>query len=84
MNSKLPISVQICTLNEEKNTLELFKEIKMPDYFKNMRGSTSGIQIENEIWFITHENKNSNYYHNFKTFSDSSEFHYNCSKASVF
>jgi hypothetical protein len=28
--------------------------IKMPDIFKSVRGSTNGVVIGNEVWFITH------------------------------
>jgi tetratricopeptide (TPR) repeat protein len=44
--------------NNESTTPELFfekeKEIKMPPFFQQVRGSTNGCTIGNEIWFICH------------------------------
>lgn len=31
-----------------------FSEYKSPDCFRQLRGSTSGVQVGNEIWFICH------------------------------
>lgn len=36
------------------NTFEKTREINTPASFKHLRGSTNGIQIGNEIWFICH------------------------------
>ena len=42
----------------------------MPIFFKNMRGSTCGVEYNNEIWFITHFNieQYGKYYHCFIVF----------------
>jgi tetratricopeptide (TPR) repeat protein len=40
------------TQNENKFTTT--KELKTPGFFKNIRGSTNGVNIGNEIWFICH------------------------------
>lgn len=58
--------LQICSVI--KNNLILTRQIIMPDFFKNARGSTCGIYLNNEIWFICHSNENGNYYHFFSVF----------------
>ena len=39
-------------------TSELYLQIQdtktMPEYFKDVRGSTNGVEYNNEIWFICH------------------------------
>ena len=40
------------TLKENKFTT--IKELKTPGFFKNIRGSTNGVNIGDEIWFICH------------------------------
>jgi hypothetical protein len=49
------------------NKLEIYKKIDMPIAFKNIRGSTNGVIINNEIWFLVHE-KIKDYYHKFVVF----------------
>ncbi len=55
----------ITKLNDNK--LEMYKEINMPDEFKKVRGSTNGVIIGNEIWFLVHE-KRKHYFHRFVVF----------------
>lgn len=62
--------LQICRITIS-NKLILEKELRMPPYFREMRGSTCGIKYNDEIWFITHfQNTNfkGKYYHNFVVF----------------
>jgi hypothetical protein len=71
-NNKLQIiykwfPLQICEI-DTKNNLNLVKEIIMPPFFKNTRGSTCGVHYKNEIWFIVHLNANYNYTHFFVVF----------------
>lgn len=47
--------LQICKVNEIDNTISLVKkDDKVPQYFSRFRGSSSGFEYKNEIWFITH------------------------------
>jgi len=39
---------------EESTNLKITYEIKTPTFFNYLRGSTNGIKIGNEIWFICH------------------------------
>ena len=61
--------IYICKINYNNKTLNLIKQIKSPEYFKNFRGSTNGVEWENKIWFIVHTQNNFNnikyYTHNF-------------------
>lgn len=71
LNEKLKIiykwfPLQICSTY--KNNLILTRQLKMPFFFENARGSTCGIHFNNEIWFICHFNENGNYYHFFSVF----------------
>lgn len=62
--------LQICRITDS-NKLILEKELHMPPYFREMRGSTCGIKYNDEIWFITHFhniNFKGRYYHNFVVF----------------
>jgi tetratricopeptide (TPR) repeat protein len=49
-----------------KNEFKLTNEINTPNFFGYMRGSTNGVIVGNEIWFLTHlvsyEDRR-NYYH---------------------
>ena len=38
----------------ENNEMKHIKEIKMPNSFKNIRGSTNGVSVGDEVWFICH------------------------------
>jgi tetratricopeptide (TPR) repeat protein len=40
--------------DESKSIFHKTHEIKTPHFFKHVRGSTNGILIDNEIWFICH------------------------------
>lgn len=54
--------------NVEGSTFEKKREIQTPASFKNLRGSTNGIRIGDEIWFICHSVSYENrryYYHMF-------------------
>jgi hypothetical protein len=44
----------ICKINYNTKKLDLIKIKNMPDYFKSVRGSTSGLEYNNNIWFIVH------------------------------
>ena len=44
--------LQICKI--QNNQLILTREVKMPSFFSNARGSTCGVKYDNEIWFICH------------------------------
>lgn len=38
----------------EHQNVSLFKTIPTPYYFRDVRGSTNGIEVDGEIWFLTH------------------------------
>ena len=38
----------------ENNELKHIEEIKMPNSFKYIRGSTNGVSVGNEVWFLCH------------------------------
>jgi tetratricopeptide (TPR) repeat protein len=40
--------------NENSKTFKECAKVNTPSFFKHMRGSTNGIKIGNEIWFICH------------------------------
>jgi tetratricopeptide (TPR) repeat protein len=44
--------LQICSLND--NHIDLLVERNMPGVFKYARGSSSGFNYNNEIWFVVH------------------------------
>lgn len=60
--------------NNEMNILEI--KYNIPNYFKEVRGSTSGIVRDNEIWFVVHKSqsvdfqvkRNSTTYYNYQHF----------------
>ena len=63
--------IKICKIIN--NTLKLIEEKKnIPSFFINARGSTNGINYNNEIWFILHKAqnyiKNNDYYFNYQHF----------------
>jgi len=58
--------LQICSM--DNNKLILLKNIDMPIYFKNIRGSTCGLKYNNQNWFIVHLNEEGYYYHLFVVF----------------
>jgi hypothetical protein len=58
--------LQVCDIYN--NFLHLVKEISMPIFFKDARGSSCGFNYRNEIWFIVHFNDNGNYYHSIVIF----------------
>jgi hypothetical protein len=60
--------LQICEIDENNKNLNLIKEIDMPPFFKNARGSTCGLHYNDEIWFISHFNLNGYYSHFFVVF----------------
>jgi tetratricopeptide (TPR) repeat protein len=67
--------LHICKLNESTKSLDLIrKDNSMPKIFKHMRGSTSGAEFNNEIWFVTHivsYEQPRHYYHLFVVFDKS-------------
>lgn len=63
--------LQICEVFYDLNYIILIKEIEMPFFFENIRGSSGGFKYENEMWFLTHyinANTNGKYYHVFVIF----------------
>lgn len=61
--------LRICHI--KNNTLILYREIQMPIYFSNVRGSSCGVNFNNEIWFICHTKSNTgNYLHLFVVFDN--------------
>jgi hypothetical protein len=61
-----PLTICVMDDYDRLNVIES-KEIKSP-FFKNVRGSTSGILYNNEIWFIVHTAHNREYQHIFAVF----------------
>jgi hypothetical protein len=63
----------ICKINYETKKLDLIKTKTMPKYFHSIRGSTSGLEYDNKIWFIVHYSKDfmnkKNYIHMFVVFN---------------
>jgi hypothetical protein len=67
--------IYICKIDYTKQTLNLIKTIdNVPIDFKQFRGSTNGIEYDNKIWFIVHQQNNiisgvkNSYDHNFVVF----------------
>jgi len=60
--------LRICS--SKGNLLFVTREVKMPDFFKNARGSTCGVIYKDEIWFICHFGNNLNYTHFFAIFDE--------------
>lgn len=58
----------ICERTNDK--VNILHEIKTPYLFKNLRGSSNGVRVGNEVWFlchiVSHENRRY-YYHMFVT-----------------
>jgi hypothetical protein len=56
----------ICERTNDK--VNILHEIKTPYLFKNVRGSSNGVRLDNEVWFlchlVSHENRRY-YYHMF-------------------
>lgn len=50
------------------NKLVITRQINMPYFFNKARGSTCGINYNNQIWFLCHKNNNLNYTHFFVVF----------------
>jgi len=47
--------IQICKINHETNMLNVIEtNSNIPNIFKNIRGSTSGVKYNNEYWFLVH------------------------------
>jgi len=44
----------ICDINPESSQVENKKEYESPHFFKYLRGSTNGIRVKDELWFICH------------------------------
>jgi hypothetical protein len=40
--------------NQPWNELIITHEVEVPNIFKKLRGSTNGVRIKNEVWFICH------------------------------
>jgi mannosyltransferase OCH1-like enzyme len=61
----------ICEINNELNTLDIIKfNYKMPNIFKYIKGSSSGVVYNNEIWFVVHTSQKNNYQHLFAIFDN--------------
>jgi hypothetical protein len=66
--------IYICEINYETQELNLIKIIdNLPSIFNKFRGSTNGIEYDNKIWFIVHQQNNiinniKGYIHNFVVF----------------
>lgn len=63
----------ICKINYDTKNLDLIKTKPMPKYFNSIRGSTSGLEYNNNIWFILHYVEDfidkKNYVHMFVVFN---------------
>lgn len=61
--------IYICKIDYHSNILNLVKEIKTPEIFKDFRGSTNGVHYNDKIWFIIHSQieiyTKKSYYHRF-------------------
>jgi len=62
--------LQMCNIDNDNNNLILMEQKQMPDKFINARGSTCGLNYNDEIWFIVHTNESGNYFHFFAVFDD--------------
>jgi hypothetical protein len=60
--------VRVCSIDYPGKKIKIIKEIPVPSLFENVRGSTNGYTFDDEIWFVTHINKNGDYYHLFVVF----------------
>ena len=45
--------LQLCK-QESNNTITIIKEVQMPKIFSSARGSSSGFQYKDELWFVIH------------------------------
>jgi hypothetical protein len=57
----------ICEINDNELNIIERKYIKF-DFFKKVKGSTSGVLFNNEIWFVLHVSQSNNYQHFFAVF----------------
>jgi len=49
----------ICKIDYDNKELNLVKSVSnMPTIFNNFRGSSNGVEYDNKIWFIVHQNIN--------------------------
>ena len=46
--------LKIGNIHNDTQTLEITHTIQTPSFFSIVRGSTNGIQVDNEIWFLCH------------------------------
>jgi len=61
--------VTICQIDYNNNKLNLLEcKVIKNNFFKNVRGSTSGVLFNNEIWFLLHKSINNDYLHFFAVF----------------
>ena len=61
----------ICEINPDDETLNIIKHKYIKDdFFKTVKGSTSGVPFNNEIWFVLHINQHNNYQHFFAIFDN--------------
>ena len=66
--------LRICNLDENNNQLQIDRVMSgIPKIFKYMRGSSNGVLVDNEIWFIVHivsYESPRHYYHCLVVFDD--------------
>jgi hypothetical protein len=62
--------LHIC-IEHHGNQLKLVEIKETPAFFMDLRGNTSAVFHNNEIWFICHKNQNGNYVHLFVVFDTS-------------
>lgn len=63
----------VCDIDYDKNELVLNRTIEMPKIFKHVRGSSSGFNYNDEIWFVCHivsYESPRHYYHIFVVFDN--------------
>ena len=59
----------ICRIDYDNNMLNIIEHKYInTDFFKNVKGSSSGVIFNNEIWFLLHISQNRNYQHFFAIF----------------
>jgi glycosyltransferase involved in cell wall biosynthesis len=54
IHSWCPLTIGTCKMNDSNPTLNISESLATPYFFRFLRGSTNGIRIDNEIWFICH------------------------------
>lgn len=67
--------LMIGKINQETNCLEITKQRKMPAYFQKVRGSSNPIEINNQLYCLTHVVKYGSprkYFHNIVVFDKQS------------